>query len=348
MAAESRAAPGSPVEAPDDPVDFMRWATARGWGDGLPLIPPTPERVARFTAAAGRPADSVLLEVPPANAWCTVEKLAVNACMAGAAPEAMPLMMAALEAMAERPFDLFALNTTTSSVVPGLFVNGPARDRLDLPYEAGCFGGAAGAAPAIGRAIRLVMRNVGGQVAGETSKCVLGQPARVVGLVMGEWEERSPWPPLAERRGASGDAVTVYGTIGTMDIADIAADDGRSLAWVIGKSLAYVGTNAYISHWGAEVMVVVPPPWAEMLAVAYPSIEDVQDALWQNACHPAEQFPDSHRQWLAERDRISPQGIAHIVEQPSDVIVMCAGGLGNLHAGGLHNFGPSRAVTRSF
>ena len=233
-------------------------------------------------------------------------------------------------------------------MVPCLFVNGPARDQLDLPYEAGCFGGAAGAGPAIGRAIRLVMRNVGGQVAGETSKCVLGQPARVVGLVMGEWEERSPWPPLAERRGVSGNAVTVYGTIGTMDIADIAADDGRSLAWVIGQSLAYVGTNAYISHWGAEVMVVVPPPWADMLAAAYPTIEDVQEALWQNACHQIDHFPDTHKQWLAERDRISPDGTAHIVEHPTDVIVMCAGGLGNLHAGGLHNFGPTRAITRPF
>ena len=161
MASDGGAIPDGQVEAPDDPVEFMAWATAQGWGDGLPLIPPTPERVARFTAAASRPGDSVLLEVPPANAWCTVEKLAVNACMAGAAPEAMPLMMAALEAMAERPFDLFALNTTTSSVVPCLFVNGPSRDRLDLPYQAGCFGGAAGAGPAIGRAIRLVMRNVG-------------------------------------------------------------------------------------------------------------------------------------------------------------------------------------------
>ena len=348
MASDGDAIPDGQVEAPDDPMDFMAWAMAQGWGDGLPLIPPTPDRVARFTAAAGRPADSVLLEVPPANAWCTVEKLAVNACMAGAAPEAMPLMMAALEAMAERPFDLFALNTTTSSVVPCLFVNGPVRDRLDLPYEAGCFGGAAGAGPAIGRALRLVMRNVGGQVAGETSKCVLGQPARVVGLVMGEWEERSPWPPLAERRGVSGDAVTVYGTIGTMDIADIAADDGCSLAWVIGQSLAYVGTNAYISHWGAEVMVVVPPPWADMLAAAYPTIEDVQEALWRNACHKVDQFPETHRSWLAERDRITPDGTAYIVEQPSDVIVMCAGGLGNLHAGGLHNFGPTRAITRPF
>ena len=118
--------PDGQVESPDDPAEFMAWATDRGWGDGLPLIPPTPERVARFTAAADRPADSVLLEVPPANAWCTVEKLAINACMAGAAPEAMPLMMAALEAMAERPFDLFALNTTTSSVSWGMRTVGPS------------------------------------------------------------------------------------------------------------------------------------------------------------------------------------------------------------------------------
>ena len=103
MTSDGDAIADGQVEVPDDPVEFMRWATAQGWGDGLPLIPPTPERVAGFIAAAGRPADSVLLEVPPANAWCTVEKLAVNACMAGAAPEAMPLMMAALEAMAERP-----------------------------------------------------------------------------------------------------------------------------------------------------------------------------------------------------------------------------------------------------
>ncbi|WP_420640281.1 hypothetical protein [Candidatus Poriferisocius sp.] len=342
------ALPDGQVEVPEDPVAFQAWATGQGWGDGLPLIPPTPERVASFVEAAGRPADTVLAEIPPNNAWCTVEKLAVNACMAGAVPEAMALMMAALEAMAERRFDLFALNTTTSSVVPALIVNGPARHRLDLPCEAGCFGGAAGAGPAIGRALRLVMRNVGGQVAGETSKCVLGQPARVVGLVMGEWEERSPWPPLAERRGVPGDAVTVYGTIGTMDIADIAADDGRSLAWVIGQSLAYVGTNAYISHWGAEVMVVVPPPWADMLAATYPTVEDVQEAVWSHACHPVAGFPETHRTWLAERDRISPDGAAHIVEHPGDVLVACAGGLGNLHAGGLHNFGPSRAVTRPF
>src|SRR5207245_8392521 len=109
--------------------------------------------------------------------------------------------------------------TTTSCVVPGMFVNGPSRDSLKIPYASGCFGGDAGPAPAIGRAVRLVMRNVGGQVVGVSSKSVFGQPARVTGVVVGEWEERSPWPPLAARRGVPGDGVTVHGCTGTMDIA---------------------------------------------------------------------------------------------------------------------------------
>ncbi|MGZ6027714.1 MAG: hypothetical protein ACXWKU_22080, partial [Caulobacteraceae bacterium] len=104
--------------------------------------------------------------------------------------------------MTDPVFNLFALNTTTCCVVPGVFVNGPVRHELGLPYAAGCFGGDAGPAPAIGRALRLLMRNVGGQVVGVSSKSVFGQPGRVTGIVVAEWEERSPWAPLAQRRGA--------------------------------------------------------------------------------------------------------------------------------------------------
>jgi hypothetical protein len=227
-------------------------------------------------------------------------------------------------------------------------VNGPARIALDLPMQAGCFGGVAGPAPAIGRALRLVMRNVGGQQVGVTSKSVFGQPGRVTGIVVAEWEERSPWAPLAVRRGFEGDAVTVYGCIGTMDIADIAADSGSSLAELIGKSLAYPGTNAYISHWGAETMVALPPPWADLLAKEYPQIEDLQQALWQAAAHPLSFFPEPHRRWLEERDRVDAQGVAHLVQDPQEILIMVCGGLGNLHALGLHNFGPTRAVTKAF
>ncbi len=336
------------LEIDEDPEAFAKLATDAGWGDGLPLIPPTEERVRRWVAASDRFPDELLAVLPPRDGRCTVEKLAVNAVMAGAPVESAKLLCAAVEASADPALDLFSLNTTTSCVVPALFVNGPARHALGLPMQAGCFGGEAGPAPAIGRALRLVMRNVGGQRVGETSKSVFGQPGRVTGIVVAEWEERSPWAPLAERRGVRGDAVTVYGCIGTMDIADVAADGGAVLAELIGKSLAYPGTNAYISHWGAETMVAIAPPWADLLANEYGSIEYLQQALWQAAAHPVGFFPEPHRRWLEERGRVDESGVAHLVERPDEILVIVCGGLGNLHALGLHNFGPTRAVTRAF
>ena len=116
-------------------------------------------------------------------------------------PAAFPLVLAALEAMLVPEWNAFGLTTTTSSVFPMLIVNGPCRDELGIDYRAGCMGGAAGrGSMTIGRAVSLCLRNIGGQRAGETSRTVFGQPARF-GLCFGEWEERSPWPSLAERRG---------------------------------------------------------------------------------------------------------------------------------------------------
>ena len=197
--------------ADDDVVAFTKLATDAGWGDGLPVVPPTEARVREWCAASGRFPEELLAELPPRNGRCTVEKLAVNAVLAGAPAESMPLLCAAVEAMSDPDFNLFALNTTTSCVVPGVFVNGPVRDELSIPYGPGCFGGVAGPAPAIGRALRLVMRNVGGQVVGESSKSVFGQPGRVTGIVVGEWEERSPWAPLSVRRGQPVDTQRGHG-----------------------------------------------------------------------------------------------------------------------------------------
>lgn len=339
------------VAVDGDIVAFTRFATDAGWGDGLPLVPPTEERVRAHVAASGRFPDELLAELPPRGGRCTVEKLAVNAVMAGAPPEAMPLLCAAVEAMADPAVNLFALNTTTCSVVPGLFVNGPVRHELGIPYGAGCFGGAAGPAPAIGRALRLVMRNVGGQVVGVSSKSVFGQPARVCGIVVGEWEERSPWPPLAERRGVplagNRSAVTVKDCTGTMDIADIVATDGRDLLEVIGRSLAWPGTNAFIGrHHGAEVMVCLAPPWADLIARAVPAVADVQRLLWEHAALPVSWWPPRHRAAHEANGRVDEHGMVHLVASPDDILVMVCGGLGNLHAFALHSFGPSRAVTR--
>jgi hypothetical protein len=339
------------IEVDDDPVAFQKFATDAGWGDGLPLIPPREALVREFVAASGRFPDELVAELPPRNGRCTVEKIAINAVMAGAPAASMPLLCASVEAMSDPVFNLFALNTTTCCVVPGVFVNGPVRHELELPYAAGCFGGDAGSAPAIGRALRLLMRNVGGQVVGVSSKSVFGQPGRVTGIVVAEWEERSPWAPLSERRGVprGANALTVHGCTGTIDVADIVADNGVDLLEIIGKSLAFVGTNAFIAtHHGAEIMVAIAPPWADLIASAYPSIDDVQERLWAHAALPVDFWPAAHQKVMRENGRADEHGVVHLVESPEHMIVMVCGGLGNLHALALHSFGPTRAVTRSF
>ena len=336
-------------EVDADPVAFTKFATDAGWGDGLPLVPPTEQRVRAHVRASGRFPDAHLGDLPPRNGRASVEKLAVNAVMAGAPAAAMPLLCAALEAMLDPEFNLFALNTTTCCVVPGLFVNGPARHDLSIPYAAGCFGGEAGPAPAIGRALRLAMRNIGGQVVGISSKSVFGQPGRVTGIVVGEWEERSPWAPLAERRGVSGNALTVHGCTGTIDVADTVATHGAALLEIIGKSLAFPGTNAFIErHHGAEIAVAIAPPWADLIATAVPSIEDVQAALWEHAKLPSAWWPATHREQHVAHGRVDADGMVHLVESPEHMIVFVCGGLGNLHALALHSFGPTRAITRPF
>ena len=337
------------IEVEDDVVAFTKIATDAGWGDGLPLVPPTEDRVRQHVAASGRFPDDLIAELPPRRGRATVEKIAVNAVMAGAPPAAMPLLCAAVDAVADPSFNLFALNTTTSCVVPGLFVNGPARHELGIPYGPGCFGGEAGPGPAIGRALRLLMRNVGGQVVGVTSKSVFGQPGRVSGIVVGEWEERSPWAPLAVRRGVTGNAVTVHGCTGTMDIADIVADDGRDLLHVIGKSIAFPGTNAFIGrHHGAEILIALSPPWADLIARDVPDVSDVQRLLFDAATQPVTMWPEVHRRRLEADGRVDGEGRVALVERPEDLLVMVCGGLGSLHGLALHSFGPTRAVTRSF
>lgn len=199
----SRALTSDLMEVDADVQRMSFDAIAQEWGDGLPIIPPTEERVTEFVDRSGREAAEVLGYLPPSGAPCTVEKAAINAVMAGAPPEAMPLICSSLLAMIDTPLWLAGINATTASVVPAMIVNGPIRDRLGIPYQYSAFGGQASPAPAIGRAIRLVMRNVAGHKAGATSESVFGQPGRVIGIVAGEWRSAPRgrrWPSAAVSR----------------------------------------------------------------------------------------------------------------------------------------------------
>ena len=123
------------IEVDTDVRRMSADALAEGWGDGLPLIPPTEDLVAEFVAHSGRDASHSLGRIPPSRARCTVEKVAINAVMAGAPAESMGLICTSLEAMIDSPLWLDGINATTAAVVPAVIVNGPIRDELEIPYQ---------------------------------------------------------------------------------------------------------------------------------------------------------------------------------------------------------------------
>lgn len=334
------------VEADLDIAAFTDFSLEMGWGDGLPLVPPTDARVRGFLAQNDRYPDEVVGTMP-GNVECTVEKLVINAVMAGAPPESLELLIAMVTSIADPDFELYGVNATTAPVYPAFVVNGPVRDALGIPYGYGCLGGVAGKSAAIGRAVRLVMRNVAGQVAGVTSQTTFGSPGRIAGVVTGEWEEKSPWAPLAERRGVTGDAVTSFGTMGTMNVLDTTSRSAADFLEMVGKSYAYAGCNNFS---GAvpfgEALIALNPICAEIVGREMPDIADVQECLWRFASLAAEDLNALHRGQLEQQGRIRADGRIYAAPEPKDILVFVAGGLGGLHAACFHTFGTSLAQTK--
>ena len=333
------------VEVSSDPLEQYERAMAERWSDGAPLLPATDDAIEALLAATPYPADHALCVLPPTNGVATVELIAVNAAMAGCEPAAFPYVIAALEAISEPEWNAFGLTTTTSSVCPMLLVNGPARDDVAIDYRAGCMGSAAGrGSMTIGRAVSLCIRNIGGQRAGETTKTVFGQPARF-GFCIGEWEERSPWPSLAQRRGytAGQDVVTVHGGKGTFPLADINNDDARDLLYLIAKSLAFPLSNMYLGHAAnGEVVLAINPMWAERFGTAFPDIEVMQQFLRDNAWQPIDMWPEPNQKILRKKERVDPDGRVHLVSRPDQIVPIVCGGLGSLPAIALPSFGESQ------
>lgn len=201
----------------------------RGWTDGLPVVPPTPERVLRMLRGTTRDPQEVIAIVPPDLVECTVEKVAVNAVMAGCLPEHLPVVLAALEAACTEEFALHGLLATTYFSGPMIVVNGPIARRIGMNSGVNALGQGNRANATIGRALQLVVRNVGGGRPGEIDRATLGNPGKLT-FCFAEREEGSPFAPLAADRGVPGDAVTLFAGSGVQPVVDQLSRTPESLA----------------------------------------------------------------------------------------------------------------------
>jgi len=180
----------------------------RGWSDGLPVVPPTEARVLRMLEGTSRDPDEIIAVVPPDLVACSVEKVAVNAVMAGCRPEYLPVILAAVEAACTEEFNMHGLLATTMPSGPILIINGPIRNEIGMNSGINVLGPGNRANSTIGRALQLVVRNVGGGRPGGIDRATHGGPAKI-GLCFPEDEEGSPWESLAESRGFAAGVSTV-------------------------------------------------------------------------------------------------------------------------------------------
>ena len=200
------------ITVADDPDAIFERFTREGWTDGLPIVPPTEERVARMLAGTDFDPSCSLGPMPPSWGEATIAKLAVNAVMAGCTPEYFPVIVTAVRAMLAKPFNLYGIQGTTNPATPVLIVNGPITREIGINARGNLFGPGFRANATIGRAIRLIMTTIGGGVPQQADKAMLGNPAKYT-CCFAENEAQSPWPPLHVERGfAPGTStVTVFG-----------------------------------------------------------------------------------------------------------------------------------------
>ena len=241
--------------------------------DGLPVVVPTADRVARMVVATGLDADLVLGEMGPAQGVATVEKVAIAAVMAGCLPDYVPVVIGAVRAILDPAFDLAEMQGTTHCTAPLIIVNGPARQWCGpIAGGFGALGPGHRANASIGRALRLAMINIGGARPGVSDMALLGHPGKFT-YCLGEDEENSPFPGLHTARGFAPDdsVVTVIGAEAPHSVLhSIDADDPEDhlrLLEVLAVGLANLATNNAIIRNGSAV-VVLNPDHAQALAKA--------------------------------------------------------------------------------
>ena len=236
----------------DEAEDLVEFCYENGWTDGLPVVPPTPERVARMLSGTDRDPEELIAAVPPKWGRATVEKVAINAVMAGCKPAYLPLILTAVEAMTSEQFNLHGVQVTTSHVSPMLIVNGPIRKQLEINDGFNLFGQGWRANATIGRAVRFICTNIGGGLPGELDRSAFGHAGKYT-CCIAEKEEESPWETLHVERGFQADdsTVTIFAGAAPQPVNDHGNNTAEGILRTVADNISAPGNT------GGETLLVI-------------------------------------------------------------------------------------------
>ncbi len=346
------------MEFTSDVVDVANYHAAvevffeRGWTDGLAIVPPTVELVEQMINGSRRDPQEEIGEIPPAQGIATIEKLAVNSVMAGCRPEYFPVILAAVEAMLEPEHNLNGVQTTTHSCVPLAIVNGPTTTELGLNSRDGVFGNGFRANGTIGRAIRLILWNLGGNVPGEVDKSTQAHPGKWT-FCIAENEEDSPWEPFhAEHGFESGkNAVTMFSCEAPHSV--LCYGTAKQMLGSLTSSLAVLGSNNVQAM--GETLVVLNPWQASQFHKEGWSKPEIRVYLWEHArarlgdVRKVDALGIADQFWPSWVEKDNDDYMVPITERPRNIHIIVAGGKTYFAAvcpgwGGLGGFAVTREI----
>ena len=305
------------------------------WTDGLPVVPPTRGAIERILEHLKRDPQEVIGIVPPRSGIATIEKIAINSAMAGCKPEYVPIVVAAVEAMLQERFNLNGVQTTTHACAPLAMVSGPAVKTLGFNTREGALGHGCRAAATIGRAVRLVLWNIGGGFPGEPCKTTLGHPGYFT-FCVAEDVDSNPWEPLHVERGFSPEETVVTVTATTAPHS-VATGSGYSPAadvlYLLADSIDALGSNNIT---GGDLVLILGPMTAKGLADAGLTKLDVKQEIMRLATRPVREakrrrsISKTHpMHWSHLVDENDENAQVPFVRSPENLVMLVTGGWGS-------------------
>ncbi len=320
------------LEVDASPDALQAFFHEQGWSDGLAMAPPTATAVQAMLAAAGCDARQTIGPVPPRMRHATLDKIAANAVMAGCRADYFPVVLAAVEAALDENCRLYGIQTATNNSTPLIIVNGPVVDALGFNARGNVFGQGTRANAAVGRALQLVLRNVGGDLPGYTDLSTQGQSSKFT-YCIAENEADSPWPPFHVERGfAAGDStVTVIGASGGHNVFTYGCETGAELLDHFIGAMTALGHNNVIFPTGP--LLVIGPEHAGVLARDGYDKPAIRREIFERARIPLARFGErtvrglKHRRsrWFEQFPQADHIGVA---DDPSHISIVVAGGAG--------------------